>query len=132
MRRLGSRLYYEVTEAVLSSEAEWERLADSVAVEVRRHGAPAPSSDSPATGAGEERAVAQSSGGKTAAPSAKAAVVPAPAKTVADAAPALAPVREVATPSVGVSSVVHTTVNNNNINSNNNTNNSCDTTLVLM
>ena len=41
-RRLGSRLYYEFTEAALSSEAEWERLADSVAVEVRRHGAPAP------------------------------------------------------------------------------------------
>ena len=76
--------------------------------------------------------MAQASGGKTAAPSAKAAVVPAPAKTVAGAALALAPVREVATPSVGVSSVVHTTVNNNNINSNNNTNNSCDTTLVLM
>ena len=81
--------------------------------------------------------MAQASGGKTAAPSAKKAVVPAPAKTVAGAAPALAPVREVATPSVGVSSVVHTTVNNNNINSNinnstNNSNNSCDTTLVFM
>ena len=138
MRRLGSRLYYEFTEAALSSEAEWERLTDSVAVEVRRHGAPAPSSASPTTEAGAGKAVTQASGGKPAAPSAKAAVVPAPAKTVAGAAPVLAPVREVATPSVGVSSVVHTTVNNNNINSNNstnstnNSNNSCDTILVLM
>ena len=88
--------------------------------------------------------MAQASWGKIAAPSAKTAVVPAPAKTVAGAAPALAPAREVATPSVGVSSVVHTTVNNNSnnmattttaANSNNSTNNSnksCDTTLVLM
>ena len=35
-RRLGSRLYYEFTEAALSNEAEWERLADSVAMEERR------------------------------------------------------------------------------------------------
>ena len=37
---LGSRLYYEFTEAVLSSGEDWERIADSVAQEVRRHGAP--------------------------------------------------------------------------------------------
>ena len=37
---LGSRLYYEFTEAVLSNGEDWERVADSVAQEVRRHGAP--------------------------------------------------------------------------------------------
>jgi hypothetical protein len=34
---LGSRLYYEFTEAALAEPASWERLTDSVAVEVRRH-----------------------------------------------------------------------------------------------
>ena len=46
-RRLGSRLYYEFTSAVLADSVGWERLVDSVAVEVRRHGAPA---QSPALG----------------------------------------------------------------------------------
>ena len=41
-RRLGSRLYYEFTATALGSAADWERIADSVAVEVRRHGAPPP------------------------------------------------------------------------------------------
>ena len=40
--RLGSRLYYEFTATALGSAAGWERVADSVAVEVRRHGAPPP------------------------------------------------------------------------------------------
>merc|ERR1719272_908109 len=44
---LGSRLYYEFTAAVLGDGAAWERLADNVAVEVRRHGAPAPTPASP-------------------------------------------------------------------------------------
>ena len=44
---LGSRLYYEFTEAALAEHANWERLADSVALEVRRHGAPAPHSPAP-------------------------------------------------------------------------------------
>ena len=39
---LGSRLYYEFTEAALSNGEDWERVADGVAQEVRRHGAPAP------------------------------------------------------------------------------------------
>ena len=47
-RRLGSRLYYAFTPAVLGDSVEWQRLADSVAVEVRRHGAPAQRS-APAT-----------------------------------------------------------------------------------
>ena len=37
---LGSRLYYEFTEAALGNDEDWERVADSVAREVRRHGAP--------------------------------------------------------------------------------------------
>ena len=40
--RLGSRLYFEFTAAALGDGAAWEGLADGVAVEVRRHGAPAP------------------------------------------------------------------------------------------
>ena len=43
-RRLGSRLYFEVTAKALDDSVEWERVADSVAVEVQRHGAPPPSS----------------------------------------------------------------------------------------
>ena len=42
--RLGSRLYYDFTTTALVDSVQWERLADSVAVEVQRHGAPAPSS----------------------------------------------------------------------------------------
>ena len=38
---MGSRLYYEFTATVLGDGTAWERLADSVALEVRRHGAPA-------------------------------------------------------------------------------------------
>ena len=43
-RRLGSRLYFEFTAKALDDSVEWERVADSVAVEVQRHGAPPPSS----------------------------------------------------------------------------------------
>ena len=113
-------MYYEFTEAALSDGVAWERLADSVAVEVRRHGAPAPSSDA-VTGAVAAEAMA---------PDAVDAAAASPAKIAAAAAHPMAPMREDAAPSVGVSSVVHTTVNNNN--NSNNTNNSCDTTLVFM
>ena len=41
MCRLGSRLFFEFTAAALGDAVAWEGLADSVAVEVRRHGAPA-------------------------------------------------------------------------------------------
>ena len=37
---LGSRLYYEFTKAALVEHASWERLVDSVAVEVRRRHPP--------------------------------------------------------------------------------------------
>ena len=53
-RRLGSRLYFEFTAAALGDGAAWEGLADGVAVEVRRHGAPAsadPQSSPPASAA---------------------------------------------------------------------------------
>ena len=35
---LGSRLYYEFTEAALGNAEDWKRIADSVAQEVRRRG----------------------------------------------------------------------------------------------
>ena len=47
-RRLGSRLYFEFTGAALGDSAAWEGLADSVALEVRRHGAPTPPNPQPA------------------------------------------------------------------------------------
>ena len=120
--RLGSRLYYEFVATALGDDVAWERLADSVAVEVRRHGAPAPSSATPA-GAGTAAAQDIDSVGEAAAP---------PAKTVAGAELTVAPMREVAAPSVGVSSIVNTTRSTVNNNSNMYNNNSCDTTLILM
>ena len=99
-RRLGSRLYYEFTEAALSDGVAWERLADGVAVEVRRHGAPAPSNPPP-MGAGAVAVKAATSAS------------PPPAKMVAAMAPATVPVREYTAPGAGVgSSVMHTTVKN--------------------
>ena len=84
----------------------WERLADSVAVEVRRHGAPAPSSPPP-TAAGAVAVEAASSAS------------PPPAKMVAAVASATVPVREYTAPGAGVGSV-HTTVKNNYSNNVNN------------
>ena len=104
---LGSRLYYEFTEAALSNAAEWERVADSVSQEVRRHGAPPPSFEAAADPMPQEGVV-----------TAAAAAVPV---SVAPAAPfreavRSPPVREGA---AGVSvSVVHNTnhiSNNSNI-----------------
>ena len=108
---LGSRLYYEFTEAALGNAAEWERVADSVSQEVRRHGAPPPSSQAAASARPQEAVgVAASS--------------PVPALTVSTrkAPPAAGspPMREVAA-GVGVSSVVH---NNNTMNYFNNSNTS--------
>ena len=125
-RRLGSRLYYEFTEAALSDGVAWERIADSVAVEVRRHGAPAPSNPPPtAVGAVAVEAAASAS--------------PPPAKMVAAVASATVPVREYAAPGAGVGSV-HTTVKNdysNNVNVNKNyyskiNNSGNSSTLVFM
>ena len=94
-RRLGSRLYFEFTAAALSDGAAWEGLADGVAVEVRRHGAP--------TAPAPAEAAAHGVVGEVAAPP---TMVPAPAALTAAGPPAM---REVTVPGVGsgVSSVVH-------------------------
>ena len=119
---LGSRLCYEFTEAALSNGEDWERVADGVAQEVRRHGAPVPSSGPTAQevagGARPQEAVA-------AAVAVVAAVAAAPAvpKGVATVGPA--PTREAAG-GVNVSSVAHssnTTVRNSSIDNSNRTNN---------
>ena len=105
-RRLGSRLYYAFTEAVLSDGVAWERLADSVAVEVRRHGAPPPSNPPPMAAAVVAGEAASSAS-------------PPPVKMLVAVAPAMVPVREHTAPGAGVGSVVHTTVNHhysNNVN----------------
>ena len=121
---LGSRLYYEFTEAALSSGEDWERVADSVAQEVRRRGAPAPSSGPTAQvvveGARSREAVSIAAAAVAAA--AAPAAVP---KGVVTVGPALA--REAAG-GVNVSSVTHssntTICSNSNINSNSNITNS--------
>ena len=134
-RRLGSRLYFEFTAAALSDGAAWEGLADGVAVEVRRHGAP--------TAPAPAEAAAHGVVGEVAAPP---TAVPAPAALAAAAPPAT---REVSAPGAagGVSSVVHidnsnsSTTNNNinryantvgNNNNNNNNNNNGNTSIVLL
>ena len=131
-RRLGSRLYFEFTAAALSDGAAWEGLADGVAVEVRRHGAPTVPAPAPAEAAAHV--------GEAAAPP---TIVPAPAALAAAAPPAM---REVSAPGVagGVSSVVHIDSGNryaNNISTTNttttttNNNNSCyngNTSIVLL
>ena len=116
-RRLGSRLYYEFTEVALSDGAAWERLADSVAVEVRRHGAPQPSPSSPAAKGdlAADLAVTPHPVGVREAPSAKIVGT--------TAAPVLAPMCGAVTPGVGVSSVVRTTIRNHNAYANNNISN---------
>ena len=122
MCRLGSRLFYEFTAAALSDGMVWERLLDSVAVEVRRHGAPAAQAPQPPAE------------GEAAAP---------PAMILAPAALAAVPlsVREGTAPDVGVSSVVHSRSTNNTHNnyirtntSNSGTNNTNfgNTSIVLM
>ena len=69
--RLGSRLYYEFMATVLGDAVAWERLADSVAVEVRRHGAPAPVSPDAAPKTTPPAVVAAPDGmGEAAAPAA--------------------------------------------------------------
>ena len=105
-RRLGSRLYYEFTEVALSDGAAWGRLADSVAVEVRRHGAPRPTPGSQAS--------QQATAVEAAPPGAVGEA--APAEIVAAAAPAM---RSPAAPDVGGSSMVHTTITSNTNTTNN-------------
>ena len=118
--RLGSRLYFEFMGAALGDVAAWEGLADGVAVEVRRHGAPAPTVRPSAPTAAAAPVAAQD--GFSEAVAAPTVTVLAP--TALAAAP---PIREVAAPpGVGVSSVVnvdsHNTVNHT-VTTNNNSNN---------
>ena len=130
--RLGSRLYYEFTAKVLGDAVAWERLTDSVALEVQRHGAPVLSSTPPPKDAPAVEA---------AAPHTEVAE----AKFTAMAAPAMAsPMRGAVAPSVSVSSVAHSESSSNkasmwNITANNssnlnsgNTNSVSSTTFVLL
>ena len=124
---LGSRLYYEFTEAALSSGEDWERIADGVAQEVRRHGAPAPSSGPTA------QAVAEGARPQEAEDAVAAAPIAVP-KGVVTVGPA--PTREGAG-GVNVSSVTHssnTTVRNSSIDNSNRTTNigSGNTSIVLL
>ena len=64
-RRLGSRLYYEFTAQALDDAPSWERLADAVAVEVRRH---TPSAPDAAAAAARGDAAPAAQGGVAAAP----------------------------------------------------------------
>ena len=122
---LGSRLYYEFTGAALSTVEEWERVADGVSQEVRRQGAPPPSSHAQAAEARPKDSVEVA-----------AAVAPAVPTWDATAAggPRAPPMRE-ATVGVRVSSVVlnsNATNNYSNSNSNSNIGNIGNTSIVLM
>ena len=118
-RRLGSRLYFEFTGAALDDGAAWEGLADGVAVEVRRHGAPAPAVRPSAPTAPAVRAEVAVLGGVGAAAPVPTAMVEAPVPARGDAAPA----------GVGASSIVH--VDNHNIINNTNNNNSGNTSTTI-
>ena len=84
---LGSRLYYEFTEAALSNGEDWERVADGVAQEVRRHGAPAPISgpmaQAVAEGARPQDAVDVAAAAAPAVPKGVVTVGPAPTREAA-------------------------------------------------
>ena len=113
LRRLGSRLYYDFTAQALGDATSWERLADSVAVEVRRH---APSATAVA--------VPASTPPHTLAPGgAAAAPTPTALSTVSEprGEAALTNADGGATPGVSVSSTVHY---NNYSNSNSSSSNS--------
>ena len=101
--RLGSRLYYEFTATVLGDDTAWESVADNVAAEVRRQGAPASASSVVAT--------AQDDVGVVLVPKA-------PAEATLAQRVVHAPMREVAVPGVSVRSDVR---NNSNTTSTNTT-----------
>ena len=131
---LGSRLYYEFTEAALGNDEDWERVADSVAREVRRHGAPLPSAGAAA------QAVVETASPQEAVDDAVPAVVDSAVPTGL-AAMRPAPTREAAG-GVSVSSVAHissnhasnySTTDSNNINNSSNiVNNIGSTSIVLL
>ena len=119
-RRLGSRLYFEFTAAALSDGAAWEGLADSVAVEVRRHGAPAPASrrSAPTATAGPAAQVTAQDG------VGEAAVAPAMVLAPTALAAAAAARGVAAAAGAGMSSIVHVDNRNNIVTNNSNSNTS--------
>ena len=134
-RRLGSRLYFEFTAKALGDAAEWERVAVGMAQEVRRHGAPLPSS---AAQAGAEAIPHQQAVGAVAVAAAAATVAAAvPKGSVAVGPP---PTSEAAA-GVSVRSVAHNhcssatiyaNKNKSTTITNSNTNNIVNTSIMLM
>ena len=122
MHRLGSRLYYDFTGQALGDATRWERLADSVAVEVRRH---APAATPVAVASATPPQTTQG-GGVVAAPKPTALPVVTEPRGQVQVAPASA---GGATPSVSVSNIVNNSTNFNNSNSNNS---NINTSIVLM
>ena len=112
---LGSRLYYEFTEAALHSSEDWERVADGVSKEVRLHGAPPPS----ASPTPEAVAVAAATAAAVTAP----AVPKGPMPLMREAEAGV---------SVSVSSAVHNSVTNHNTNNNSNNNNNIGNTSIVI
>ena len=117
--RLGSRLYFEFTAGALGDGAAWEGLADSVAVEVRRHGAPAPASrrSAPTATAGPAAQVTAQDG------VGEAAVAPAMVLAPTALAAAAAARGVAGAAGAGMSSVVHVDNRNNSVNTSNSNSN---------
>ena len=115
---LGSRLYYEFTEAALGNAEDWKRIADSVAQEVRRRGG--------------AQAVAGARPQEAVAVAVAAAAAAAPAVPTATVSP---PMREAAA-GVSVSSATTNTSIFNNYSTNSSTNasttSSGNTSIVLL
>ena len=132
-RRLGSRLYFEFTAKALDDSVEWERVADSVAVEVQRHGAPPPSSAAAAAAQAITESVPQGAAAQ------EAAVAPGPQSPASVALAARgAPVAGIgAAAGVSVSSVHNnnsttTNTSSNSINNSNYSVNNGNTSIVLL
>ena len=118
---LGSRLYYEFTEAVLGSGEDWERIADSVAQEVRRHGAPPPTAQAAVEARPQGVMYAD--------------VAAAVAQTVPTDSAVARPLQRMRDAAAGVSVSSHATTKFTNIHNNNihnSTNNSGNTSIVLL
>ena len=131
LRRLGSRLYYDFTAQALDDATSWERLADSVAVEVRRHSPAATPVAVPST----TPLQTTQGGGVVAAPKPTALPMVTEPRRQIQVAPASA---GGAVPGVSMSNIVNhnsthfnSSSNIRNSNSNRNSNNS-NTSIVLM
>ena len=128
-RRLGSRLYYEFTAQALGDAPSWERLADAVAVEVRRH---APSAPKAAAAAAHFGAAPAAQGGVAAAPTPTALSTAAGSEPRGRGARAPESIAGGTGAAAGVS--VSSTVNSNmfTIQSNSSRNNINNTSIVLL